>query len=90
MATLIWLDSLDSPSFRPNDIGLSSLVESFRANGFDLEKPIIVALDCFTVLSGHRRVAALRWLAANEPTTLRKVLPSGKVPCVIDTTRVAS
>ncbi len=63
------------------------MVESLKVHGFRTNHPLRVSEKSdgrFLVLAGNRRTTGLLFLKANDPEAYRKVLPGGKVPCVVD------
>ena len=70
----------------PSDACISAMVESFRREGFQEDRPIVVRekeIDGKTgyhIVEGNRRFHALYWLRCNDPEEYHRVLPAGKVP----------
>jgi len=87
MTTIIWIPlenliSSFSDTIRPDDIDVALLLASLRAHGYDSGEPIIVQFGEYRIVDhGHIRVAALRWLAENDPIAFQRILPDGRVPC---------
>lgn len=84
--TYLPLDSLDSDEGNFYEIrGVDQLADNISVAG--LQQPIRVragnTLGRYTIVSGHRRVAALRLLASAEPEAWEKV------PCIVETDAVS-
>jgi len=74
----------------PECQAIPDMVESLKRHGYRNERPLVVsekqekgAESRFLVLVGNRRTLGLTWLKENEPEVFSRVLPNGKVPCVV-------
>src|SRR4030042_5837557 len=77
---------------QPEDIQLDLMVESIRQNGWLTQHPPVVhqisegegeEAGSFRVLIGNRRTLALLWLKEHAPEEYSKIIPSGKITCVV-------
>lgn len=67
---------------------IPQMVASLRRNGFKPNHPIVVSEKAdgrLLVLCGNRRTKGLQWLEQNDPAEYSRIVPDGKVPCIVHT-----
>lgn len=76
---------------RPGCERVPEMVASLKMNGFKPNHPLVVSQKGsgddvrYLVLVGNRRSLGLQFLQANDVAEFERILPNGKIPCVVHT-----